>query len=180
MLAAESVICCLQQDCGYVSCLDFYFAYPWTHLKGWEPLDVITVIKSMYFKELGAFISGHCSQNWYYALSRLDKIEFRCLKKKGNMNFGRRTATDKSFSFLPSKGTRLSFSLEDEFISTMPTIVCRGETFSTHCTPTSSTEKMLLCSVYQQHVVNLRNSKLKSKNWCKVVCTVSKTDRTAC
>lgn len=91
-----------------MSCLDSYFTYPWTHLKGW---DFITVIKSMYFKGLGAFISGHCSQNWSYALSRLDETEFCWLKEKNNMNFGRRMTTDKSFSFLPSKETRLSFSL---------------------------------------------------------------------
>ena len=62
-----------------MSCLDSYFTYPWTHLKGW---DFITVIKSMYFKGVGAFISDHCSQNSSYALSRLDETEFCWLKEK--------------------------------------------------------------------------------------------------
>lgn len=117
-------------------------------LKGWELFDFITVIKSTYFKGLGAFISGCCSQNWSYGLSRLDKTEFFCLKEKGNMNFGRRMTIDKSFSFLPSKGRRLSFFLEEEFIRAIPTIVCRAERFKTCCTPTSFAQKMLLCSVY--------------------------------
>lgn len=125
---------------------DSYFTYPWTHLKGWEPFDFITVIKSMYFKGPGVFISGHCSQNWSYTPSRLDKTDFFCLKEKGNMNFGRRMTIDKSFSFLPPKATRLSYSLEEEFIRAIPTIVCRAERFKSRCTPTSCTEKS--CAQY--------------------------------
>lgn len=146
--AAKSVICCLQHDCGYMSCLSSYLTYPWTYLKRWELFDFITMMKSMDFKGCGAFISGHCSQNWSYTPSRPDKTKFCCLKKKGNMNFGRRMKIDKSFPFMPSKGTRLAFSLEEEFIRAMPTVVCRTERFKTRCTPTDSTEKMLLCSVY--------------------------------
>jgi len=123
-----------------MSCLYSYFTYPSTHLKGWEPFDFITVVKSIYFKGLGALTSGCCSQNWSYALSRLDETEFRSLKEKGNMNFGRRMIIDKSFSLLPSKEARLSFSLEEEFNRAIPTIVCRAERFKTRCTPTSSTD----------------------------------------